>query len=246
MTYYCRILFTSVIAGVIFFGTTSLDAQNQFGPFPGQGEMPPAKMQQFQKEMDEFQKEFESLSSEEQDTFFKSMDEAVKKIDDLSKTSEGKELLNKLEKGTISDAELDSLINQLVEEEEAPKKEEVELKKEEKEPEIPKQILTTAHEKIIDALNSFVAHTNAFILKAATIPEMPSKIKRWERKKQIKLKEKQTWNDLKTAIEQLVEKIGSLLERDPVTKEYYHIDELLKHEVLHNNIVKVQKNIAKM
>ncbi len=247
--YRYRVLLFLTATGIILCG--GLQAQNSFDPLstpPGtmspSPEMPPAKAQQFQEEMAEFQNEFESLSPKEQDEFFKSMDDAVKKIEELSKTPEGKELLNKLEKGTISDEELDKLINQLVEEE-TPKKEKVEEKKE-KEPEIPKQILTTKHEKAIDAINSFIAHTNAFIVKAATIPELPSKIKHWARKKNITLKSGQTWNSLKTDIERLVEQLNKLLERDPKTKEYYHIDELLKNETLHNNILKVQKNIAKI
>ncbi len=251
-TYRYRILYFLMITGIVFCGGLTIQAQNSFDPLSASPEpmsappgMPPAKTQQFQEEMAEFQKEFESLSPKEQDEFFKSMDDAVKKIDELSKTPEGKELLSKLEKGTISDEELDKLINQLVEEE-APKKEKVEAKKEEKEPELPKQILTTKHEKAIDAINSLIAHTNAFIVKAATIPELPSKIKHWVRKKNITLKSGQTWNSLKTDIERLVEQLSRLLERDPKTKEYYHIDELLKNETLLNNLLKVQKNIAKM
>ncbi len=244
-TYRYRILHFLTATGIVLGGGLAIQAQNSFpsGPIGTPAGMPPAKAQQFQEEMADFQKEFESLSPKDQDEFFKSMDDAVKKIDELSKTPEGKELLSKLEKGTISDEELDKLINQLVEEE-APQKE-LEEKEEEKEPELPKQILTTKHEKAIDAINSFIAHTNAFIVKAATIPELPSKIKHWARKKNITLKSGQTWNSLKTDIERLVEQLNKLLERDPKTKEYYHIDELLKNETVHNNILKVQKNIAK-
>jgi len=122
--FFCGALVAQVPQGMPF----SPDASQTMGLPPG---MSPEKAQQFQHEMAEFQKEFEALSPQEQDEFFQSMDEAVKKIDELSKTPDGKELLNKLEKGTISDEELDKLIGQLVEEEK-PKKEPIEEKKEEK------------------------------------------------------------------------------------------------------------------
>ncbi len=250
--YRYNALIYSITAAIILCGTMSLvHSQNNFGaPTPqspfGNG-ISPEKAQQFQKEMAEFQNEFESLSPQEQDSFYKSMDDAVQKIEELSKTSEGKELLDKLEKGTITDDELDGLINQLVEEEVTEKKEDVKKEaKKEKKPEPPKQVLTSKHEKAIDAINSLIAHTNSFIVKAATIPEMPSKVKRWSKKKDIKIELDQTWNSLKADIERLVEQLNKVLERDQKTKEYYHIDELLKKEALLNNILKVQKNVVKL
>ncbi len=211
--------------------------QRPMGLPPGMSEADTAK---FQREMAEFQKEFESLSKDEQDKFFKSMDEAVKKIDELSKTDEGKELLEKLEKGTISDEELDSLVNTLVADE---KKEEPVVEKA-PEPEKPKPVLTSKHEKVIDAINALIAHTIALIVKANTMPELPSQFKKWSKHK-LKTKKDQTWNELKTDIDLLVNNLNKLLERDPITKEYYHLDALLKNEALHNNILKVVDNVAK-
>jgi hypothetical protein len=201
------------------------------------------KNMQLQKEMEEFEREFAALSEDEQKAFMQTMDDAVKKIEELAQTDEGKQLLDKLEKGTISDEELDGLINQLVEEE-APKPTAPETKKEEKKPEAPKQVLTSKHEKAIDAINSLIAHTNSFILKTATVPDMPSKVRRWARAGEIITKPGQTWSSFKTELEKFVELLNKLLERDPKTNEYYHIDELLKKESLLNNILKVQKNVA--
>lgn len=232
----------SIFCGVII----PVRAQNQFGGPQMDGGMSPEKTQALQEEMAEFEKEFASLSPEEQDSFFTSLDDAVKKIDDLSKTEEGKEMLSKLETGAITDEELDSLINQLVEEEPPKKEEPVTEKKEEKKPEAPKQVLTSKHEKAINAINSLIAHTNSFIVKAATVPEFPSKVKDWIKKKQVTLLGGKAWNTVKTDIERLVEQLSRLLERDPKTTEYYHIDALLKNESLLNNIHKIEKNIAEI
>ncbi len=241
-----RIYLIVFITAALFLAPLT-KAQNPFAIPQGMpAGMPPADVKKLQDEMAEFQKEFDSLSSTEQESFFKSMDEAIKKIDDLSKTSEGKELLDKLEKGTISDKELDGLINQLVVDDKVDDKKVTEPAVEKpKEPERPKQVITTQHEQIIDTINSLIAHTNAFIVKATTIPELPGKFRRWAKGRYIKIKEGHSWNTLKTDIEKLVSQLNMLLERNAQTKEYYHIEELLKNENLRNNIVKIQKNISK-
>lgn len=225
----------------------TLDAsQNPFAMGPSGAKAGP-DVAEFQKEMAEFQKEFDSLSPKEQESFFKAMDDAVKKIDEMSKTPEGKDLLDKLEKGTISDKELDGLINQLVTDEKPKKKkEEKPVIEEPKKIEKPKQVLTSKHEILIDALNSLIAHANAFIVKAATVPELPGKYKRWAKNKKIKSKENQIWNSFKGDIEKLVNQFSTLLERNPETKEYYHVEKLLKNENLHNNILKIEKAIARL
>jgi hypothetical protein len=204
---------------------------------------PTAEMQQLEAELAAFQKEIEALSPEEQESFFKSMEEAVQKIDELSKTEEGKALLERLDKGDISDEELDKLINQIVGEEEP-----VVLPEEILEPtkpiEVPKPILTSKQEQAIDTINAIIAHTSAFLVKAATLPELPGKIKKWEKKKLIEWKPELTWNSLKTDIEQFVSQLGHVLDRDQRTKAYYHIDELLKDEPLLNSLKKIQQVVS--
>jgi len=202
---------------------------------------------EMQEEMRKFEEEFATLDPKEQDEFFASLDDAVKKIDDLSKTEDGKEMLSKLESGAITDEELDSLINQLVEDEPAKKEDEpVVQAKEEKKPEIPKQRLTSKHEKAIAAINNLIASINSSIVKAATVPEFPSKVKNWVKKKQVTLQDKKAWNDVKTDLERLVEQLSRLLERDLKTTDYYHIDALLKNESLLNNIQKVESAVAQV
>ncbi len=238
---YNAIFFSTILSISLFFTFSIIDSAQSLPPG-----VSPQEYEKFQKEMADFQKEFDALSTEEKDSFFKSMDEAVKKIEDLSKTDEGKALLDKLEKGTISDQELDGLINKLVADDnevKAPDKK-VETEKQ-KEPVRPKQILTSKQEQIIESLNSFIAHTNSFIVKAATVPELPNKFNQWIKKKQIVPKDK-NWNTFKADIEQLVLQLSLLLERDIETKEYYHIPELVKNEALKNNIEKVEKNISKL
>ncbi len=206
-----------------------------------------AEMKQMEKEIAEFQKEIESLSPEEQASFFKSMEEAVQKIDELSKTDEGKALLDKLDKGSISDEELDQLINQIVGEEEVEQAPvvPVEEPKEQPKPVVkPKQIISSKHEQAIDTINAIIAHSNAFIVKAATVPELPGKIIKWQKHKLVDWQPGLTWNKLKSDIEQFISHLNILLERDQKTKEYYHLDEFLKEESLYNNLKKIKRIVA--
>ena len=54
----------------------------------------------------------------------------------------------------------------------------------------------------------------------------------------------QNWSTLKKDIELFVSQLNTLLEQDPKTSAYYHIDELLKSEALYNNLRKIQAIIA--
>lgn len=206
----------------------------------------PQMDEKMEAEVKKFEEDFGKLSKEEQESFFKSMEEAVQKIDELSKTEEGKKLLDKLDKGDITDEELDQLINQIapdIQEPEAPQEpvqEPVEKPKES----TPKPVLSSKHEQAIDTINSIIAHTTAFIVKAATVPDLPNKVKKWERSRLLEWHAGLTWNKLKSDIEQLVSQLGVLLEKDQKTKEYYHLDELLKEESLYNNIKKIQAVVA--
>lgn len=204
------------------------------------------EMQQIEAELAEFQEELKKLSPQEQEEFFKSMEEAVKKIDDLSKTDEGKALLDKLDKGSISDEELDQLINQIVGEEEEIKEAApvVEEPKEAPKPVVKPKPISSKHEQAIDTINAIIAHSNAFIVKAATIPELPGKIMKWQKHKLVDWQPGLTWNKLKTDIEQFVSNLNILLERDQKTKEYYHLDELIKEEMLYNKLKKIQHVVS--
>lgn len=212
--------------------------------------MPPkmneAEMKQLESEIADFQKQLQAMPEEEQAAFFQSMEQAVQKIDELSKTEEGKVLLDKLDKGSISDEELDQLINQIVGDEEPEVAVPVEEPKEE--PKVivkPKPVVVSSkHQQAIDTINAIIAHSNAFIVKAATVPELPGKIIKWQKHKLVDWKPGLTWNKLKTDIEQFVSYLNILLERDQKTKEYYHIDEFLKEESLYNNLKKIQHIVS--
>ncbi len=249
---YSNVVRTVVMGALVFVLsiTTSVSAQapNE-SALPGLPQLSSAEQQQLEKEMASFQEEFNKLSPEEQESFYSSMEEAVQKIEEMAQTEEGKELLEKLDKGDISDEELDQLINTLVgeeddDEEAVPEKEEP-VEEKPKEPVRPKVVISSKQQQAVDMINSLIIHTNAFLVKVATMPEFTNSVARWIKNKTVILPESiQTWGSLKKDVEQFVSQLSMLLERDKTTGEYYHIDELIKHETLYNNLRKVQNVIA--
>jgi len=211
---------------------------------PGMPQLSPAEQKQLEAEMAAFQEEFNKLSPQEQESFYQSMEEAVQKIEELSQTDEGKALLEKLDKGDISDDELDKLINKLVGEEakeEPVEKEPEEIIEEPKPAPKPPVILSTKEEQAIDIISTLIIHTDEFLVKVATIPEFPGNLKQWSKKGKISwANNTKSWTALKNDIEKFETQLSALLEQDPKTGAYYHIDELLKNETLYNNIRKVQ------
>lgn len=204
----------------------------------------PAEQKQLETEMATFQEEFNKLSPQEQESFYQSMETAVQKIEALSQTEDGKALLNKLDKGEISDAELDQLINRLTGEE--PKEEKIAEKEPEVEPEVvkpapkPSVTLSTKEEQAIEMISTLISETDSFMVKVGTIPELPGHIKRWTKKGKISwAPATQQWSDLKEGIEKFIVRLNALLEQDPKSSAYYHIAELVKNETLYNNLRKV-------
>lgn len=206
--------------------------------------MSEAEMRQLEAEMAAFQKEIDALNPAEQEAFFKSMEEAVQKIDNLSKTDEGKALLEKLDRGELSDEELDKLINQIVEEPlkpepapapaPAPKPEAVEKP-------APKPVITSQQQMAIDMVNSLIDHTNSFIVKAAITHDLPGRVKSWRKKGFISWMPNLTWNKLKADVEKFAQQLTLLLEKDHKTKGYIHIDNLIANESVYNNLKKVHQ-----
>ena len=209
---------------------------------PGFPEMSEEEMQVLETELNELSK----LSPEEQENFFQAvMDEARESLSD-----DGKELFDRINAGEdISEEDFEKLFEELIPtpEKEKPVEKEVkpELKKEEKKPE-PKPVITSKHETAIDRINSLITYTNQFIVKSGTVPELPGKIQRWEKKDKINWKSGLTWNGFKAELEKFVMQLNKLLEQDKKSKQFKHLDELLKNETLYNNLSKVEKSVSSL
>ena len=204
-------------------------------------QMPDAEMMQIEEELAMFQKEIDALPEKEKAAFYQSMEEAAKRIDDMAKTPEGRERLERLERGEISDEELNKLLDDLV----APSVEqptvvepepEVEKPQEKAKPKITKPALTTEQQKVITDITELVTATNVFIVKAVTITDLPGMFTRWQKKNKITVDKSLSWQKFKTNIEQFITQLEHLLHQDPKTKAYAHLDALIKDQSLLNNL----------
>jgi hypothetical protein len=209
-------------------------------PMPAMSE---AEMKQLEAELAELNSKLEGKSPEEQEEILNAMvQEALEEVrKDLS--DEGKAILDKIESGDVTEEDFDKLLNELISTEgqkEAPKP--VETKPAPKAE--PKIIITSKHQAALDCINSLINHTNLFIQKAGTIAELPGKINQWSKEKKIQWQANTTWNTFRADLDRFVSKLEQLKEKDPKTQQYKHLDELLKHESLYNNLSKVEKVAA--
>ena len=224
----------SLLASLILvcFITYPQPAQRPAGP-----QVSEAEMQQLESELAEFQKELDAMSPEEQKAFYESMEAAVKRIDEMSKTEKGRERLERLEKGDISDEELDELLEDLMSPQEMPKQEaapEVVPVKEKPKPQ-PKPVITDEQQKTIQDITDLIKATNAFLVKANSITDLPGMYGRWLKKKKISTAVA-TWSDFKIKIEQFVAQLEKLLKQNPKTKAYPHIEIAVKSRSFMNNL----------
>src|SRR3990172_2338768 len=237
-----------LLSCLLLANVTTLFAANgtNTSPLPGFPQMSEAEMKQLEAELGELNKMLEGLSPEEQEQALDAMvQEAMAEVKkELS--DEGKELLDKLEKGDISDEDFDKLLNELIpspdkkpEEKPAPAEQKKATPKAE-----PKAVVTSKHEEVRNRLVSLINHANLFIVKSGVIPELPGKIQRWEKKNTITWQAGLSWNSFKTELEKFVAQLNKVIEQDKKTKGYPHIDELLKNESLYNNLSKVEKAVV--
>src|SRR3990172_9047002 len=105
-----------LLSCLLLANVTTLFAANgtNTSPLPGFPQMSEAEMKQLEAELGELNKMLEGLSPEEQEQALDAMvQEAMAEVKkELS--DEGKELLDKLEKGDISDEDFDKLLNELI------------------------------------------------------------------------------------------------------------------------------------
>lgn len=206
------------------------------GAFTQMPQMNEAEMQQLETELAEFQRELDAMSPSEQEAFYKSMEDAVKRIDEMAQTPEGKEMLDKLERGEISDEELDALLDDLVSPDSKVQEELSEEPEEEKPKPKPKVVITDQQQKAINDITELINAANDFIVKTLAITDLPAQFGRWTKKQKITVEQLVNWNDFKTKIEIFNTKLNQLLERNPKTNAYVHIEKLLKDKSLLNNL----------
>ncbi len=156
---------------------------------------------------------------------------------------------------TMSDEELAELFGPLVEEPaeaSVPQPTEPPTVKPEEKPVVtptPPKKPTKPTKETKDAIaiiDTIINSTEGFITKVHSGPELPEKINKWGKQRQLEgWKPTFSWKSVKNDIEQLNQKLHKLKDRDPKTKRYRYLDDLLKNEVLYNNLAQLRNTLAK-
>jgi len=102
------------------------------------------------------------------------------------------------------------------------------------------KVATDKQLKAIALLETVIKKTDSFVVKIQSSPELPAKIKRWGQRHTIDNWQKDfTWDAVKTHVERLTSTLRALKTRDPYTRKYRYIDDLIKDEALYNNLSKL-------
>ena len=129
-------------------------------------------------------------------------------------------------------------------------KEEVIEEKDIKEEEIPTPEPVVKEEKgkqsqAILLIDAIITHTNSFVVKIASSPELPGKIEYWGKQGTIKeWPSTLQWKDFKQQLERFSQKLYKMKDRDSQTKKYKYIDNFIKDEALYNNLAQLKRQVT--
>ncbi|UNE35535.1 hypothetical protein KG892_00715 [Vermiphilus pyriformis] len=112
----------------------------------------------------------------------------------------------------------------------------------------PKPVVTPDQEISLEQgakiIKSILSHIESFLLKAQIIPDISERMDRWASKKAFpnwsKVKD---WQQLSTAISELMVRLNKIIDRDPRTKEYRHLQQIIGQENLYNNLKQLNSKL---
>ena len=84
---------------------------------------------------------------------------------------------------------------------------------------------------VLASISTIIKQTQNGLQKVKTMPDLAGTIEKWGATGSIaEWQPDLTWATLKQQLEQLVQKLNALKERNPQTKSYKHLDEVIKNE----------------
>ena len=100
-------------------------------------------------------------------------------------------------------------------------------------------IVTSKIDDALKIIDSLLSKLENIVRKSSLIPDFSIKVETWVKKGEVK-PSFDSWETLKNKIELLVQQLHKLQERDLKTKEYKYLVELIKNEVVFNNLSRVE------
>jgi len=190
--------------------------------------------QQMETEINSF---VQDLPPEQQEQFYKDVDALTEA---MSKMSE--EELTQFIEGVFAEAPAPvqpekPVIPPKPEEKEGKPKE----KEEKKKPKLPKKQMEAA----VKMLDTIFDHIDSFLHKAEIILEFPRKVEKWGKAGFIPNWDATlSWLKIQEDSIRLAQKMRSLMSRNPKTKEYYFIENLIQDKALYNNLEHLEKQLS--
>ena len=175
-----------------------------------------------------------TFSPEEQTEFNKALEEVTEMIENMSE-EEFTQFLGETfgEEFPLEEPEEEVIEEKDIKEEEIPTPEPV--VKEEK----------GKQSQAILLIDVIITHTNSFVVKIASSPELPGKIEYWGKQGTIKeWPSTLQWKDFKQQLESFSQKLYKMKDRDLQTKKYKYIDNFIKDEALYNNLAQLKRQVT--
>ncbi|MCX5922022.1 MAG: hypothetical protein NTX86_01710 [Candidatus Dependentiae bacterium] len=122
------------------------------------------------------------------------------------------------------------------------------------------QKMLSKQEEALQKIDGIIKNTESFLNKVAIMVEFPGKIKKWAEQGTITgWRPNYMWDtdetnakkakeniSIKKQLEELVQKLSTLKEKDPKTKNYKHLSALIDDESLYNNLGKLYSSLVKL
>ncbi|MCA9769919.1 hypothetical protein KC460_00955 [Candidatus Dependentiae bacterium] len=104
-------------------------------------------------------------------------------------------------------------------------------------PKIVESVELPEIKKAIESIETAIDQIETFLRKTQIIPGIESKVEKWARQEKIRSWQPgKTWSQFKTQIEELVQKLYKVKDRDPETKQYNYIIMLVTNKSLVHNL----------
>ena len=99
-------------------------------------------------------------------------------------------------------------------------------------------------QQAIDLINKLITDNSSFSVKLSH-PLLPGKVRQWQQKGLVQFPTKQVlWEHFKKDVHQFGSYLHSLLDKNPQTGVYYHVENLQKNPTLYNALQDIQKTMA--
>ncbi len=229
--------FSNLLCASSIFTTSLL--YSVAAPIPGMPNMSEAEMQKFMGELENTAKEIDnfvsSLPPAEQEEFNRAVQEVEQMINDMSP--------NELEQfigGMFGEAGAKQPQPKPIK----PTEPEIPIKEIKKEtPKLTKKEMNE-QEQALDLINAIIKRSESFMVKAQAMPELAGKTKRWAKQGHIRNWQADSdWNNLKTAVNRLIQKLHKMKDVDPKTKQYKFLKDFIEDKALYNNISLLRSNL---